>query len=330
MKKLYLIIFVVSALFFVILFFSRFMIAIVPIIAAITIWFASKTSIKLIKTKFTSINAVKEGSVKLHGTITAPDTFITPYFKQECIGYHYKKANLTYDSETGSDYEINAIIDEKFQDLFIADSTGTIKVTSQRFNLSFLPVKTATLHSFEHAVDDVRHTERTLKNGDRISVMGYARKNANDGFEIIEQPNNPVVISNAYFENKSRKSFQVFKYLLPYIVLMYLSVNYFMFFAPIKHWPQHDALVVFGFFGVPILGLIFAVLGKRVTGYPKVFFTVLGGTLLFVSLLTFPLLCLLLITKTAFYTIVCVWLCVFSSTLLGISINHKKLSDLNE
>lgn len=330
MKKLYLIIFALSALLFVILLFSRLMVAIVPIIGAITVWFANKTSIKLIKTTLTPINAVKEGLVKLRGTITAAETFISPYFKQECIGYHYKKANLTYDSETGTEHENNSIIEEEFQDFFITDSTGTIKVASHRFNLSFLPVKTDTVHNIKNRVDDVRHSERTLKNGDVISVMGYAQKKADDSFEIIEQLNYSVVISNADFENNSRKSFKVGKFLLPYIVLMYFSVNYFVFFAPVKHWPQNDVLVVFGFFGVPILGLIFGILGKRGTGYLNISFAVLGGTLLLVSLLTFPLLCLLLMTKTAFYTIVCVWLCVFISMLLGVGINHKKLADLNE
>lgn len=330
MKKLYLIIFALFALLFVILFFSRLMIAIVPIIGAIIVWFASKTSIRLIKTALTPINAIKEGSVKLRGTITAPKTFVTPYFKQECIGYHYKKADVTYDSESGTEHENNATIEEEFQNIFITDSTGTIKVTSQRFNLSFLPVKTDTVHNIKQGVDDVKYSERTLKKGDTISVMGYAQKNSDDSFEIIEQLNNPVVISNVDFENNSRKSFKVFKYLLPYILLMYFSVNYFVFFAPVKHWPQNDALVIFGFFGVPILGLIFGILGKRGTGYLNVSFAVLGGTLLLVSLLTFPLLCLLLMTKTAFYTIVCIWLSVFSSILLGVGTNHKKLADLNE
>ncbi|MFN0254935.1 hypothetical protein [Pedobacter ureilyticus] len=330
MKTLYLIIFGISALLFVALFFSHLMIAIVPIIGAIVVWLVSKTSIKLIKTKFTLIHLLNEGLVKIQGTITAPKTFTTPYFKQECIGYYYKKADLTYDSESGSEYEKDATIEEEFQDFYLTDATGKIKVIAPRFNLAFLPVKTDTVHSIKYAVDDVRHSERILKNGDKISVMGYAKRNAGYSFEIIEQPNNPIVISNADFESKSRKSFQVFKFILPYLILMYLSVNYFVFFAPLHHWKQNDALIVFGFFGVPILGIISAIIGKKETGCLYVFFSVLGGTLLLTSLLTFPLLCLLLISKTAFYTIVCVWLSVFVCTLLGLGINYKKLADLNE
>lgn len=312
------------------LFFSHFIIAIAPIIGAILVWFVSKTSIKLIKTKFTPIHLLNEGLVKIQGTITAPKTFTTPYFKQECIGYYYKKANITYDSESGSEYEKDASIEEEFQDFYLTDGTGKIKVIAPRFNLAFLPVKTDTVHSMKHAVDDIRHSERTLKNGDKISVMGYAKRNAGYNFEIIEQDNSTLVISNTDFESKTQKSFQVFKYLLPYLILMYISVNYFVFFAPVQHWKQHDALIVFGFFGVPILGIILAVIGKRETGFLYVFFSVLGGTLLLTSLLTFPLLCLLLMTKAAFYTVTWVWISVFVCTLLGIGINHKKLADLNE
>lgn len=330
MKTFYLIIFAISALFFVALLFSHFIIAIVPIIGAILVWLVSKTSIKLIKTKFTPIHLLNEGLVKIQGTITAPKTFVTPYFKQECIGYYYKKGNITYDGESGSEYEKDATIEEEFQDFYLTDATGKIKVIAPRFNLAFLPVKTDTVHSIKYAVDDIRHSERTLKNGDTISVMGYAKRSTNYSFEIIEQPNSPLVISNADFESKTQKSFKVLKYLLPYLILMYFSVNYFVFFAPVQHWQQNDALIVFGFFGVPILGIILAVIGKKETDFFHIFFSVLGGTLLLVSLLTFPLLCLLLMTKTAFYTVVCVWLSVFVCTLLGIGINHKKLVEFNE
>lgn len=115
MKKLYLIIFALFALLFVILFFSRLMIAIVPIIGAIIVCFASKNSIRLIKTALTPINAIKEGTAKLRGTFTAPETFVTPYFKQKCIGYHYKKADVTYDCESGTEHESNATIEEEFR-----------------------------------------------------------------------------------------------------------------------------------------------------------------------------------------------------------------------
>ncbi|RZL39545.1 MAG: hypothetical protein EOO96_00350 [Pedobacter sp.] len=331
MKIIYWAIFGISVLLFVALFFSHLIIAIVPILVGVFVWFVSKTSIKLIKTNFTSINKLSEGLVKIRGTISATETFFTPYFKQECIGYHYKKANITYDSESGSEYERDARIEEQFQDFYLADTTGKVKVTALRFNLTFLPAKTDTIHSIKYAVDDIRHTERTLKNGDTISVMGYAQKNSDDGFDIVEKPNNPLVISNSEFENASRKSLKTFKYLMPYILIMYFSVNYFVLLSPVnKNWPQNDALVVFAFFGVPILGIVLGIIGKNQFGFLKVFFSILGGTLFLVSLLTFPILCLLLMTKTAFYTIVCVWLSVFISVLMGIGVNYKKLEDLNE
>jgi len=319
----------ISAVLFVALFFTHLSIAIAPVIAGIFVWNAIKTQIALIKIPFTPIHLLSDGLVKIRGTITAPQTYTTPFFKQECIGYHYKKANITYDSETGSEYERDATTEEVFQDFYLADTTGKVKVTAPRINLNFLPVKTDTLHSIKYAVDDIRHSERTLKNGDTISVMGYAQRNNSFHFEIVEQHDKPLVISTSDFEADSKKSLKIFKNLLPYFVIMYLSVNYFVMFAPVhKNWPQNDALIVFAIFGMPVLGIILAIIGKNRFGFLKILFSILGGTLLIVWLLTFPLLCLLLMIKTAFYTIACVWLSIFFSVLMGICINYKKLIDL--
>lgn len=321
----------ISLLFVVILLSSHLLIAVVPLVAVALVWYATKTPRKLLKTQLTPLHQISEGVVKVQGTVSAPTIFTTPYFKQECIAYHYKKANITYDSETGSENENEVITEEEFQDFYLTNATGKVKVVAEKLNLGFLSAKSDTIHSIKYAVDDVRHTERTLQNGDLINVMAYAKRNAHYEFELVETAKQPLVISNHSFENESRKSFKTFKYILPYAALMYVLVNYFIFFAPVKaHLAQNTAFVLFAFFGAPILGLILAVVGRKAEGFLDAFLSTLGGILLMVTLIAFPLLCLLLMTKTAFYTIVCVWLSVFVCVSLCMGINYKKLVKLNQ
>ena len=333
MKKnvFYVIILGICLLFTIILLFSHLIIPVAPVFVGAMVWYTTKTPIKLLKTQITPLHQVTEGVVKVQGTVSAPAIFTTPYFKQECVAYHYKKANITYDSETGSENENEVSFEEEFQDFYLTNATGKIKVVANKLNVNFLSAKSYTIHSIKYAVNDVRHTERTLKNGDLINVMAYARRNADHELELIETEKQPLVISNNIFENESRKSFKTFKYILPYAVLMYVLVNYFIFFAPVKtHLAQSTAFVLFAFFGAPILGLIFAVVGRKAEDFFGAFLSTLGGVLLIVTLLAFPLLCLLLVTNAAFYTIVCVWLSMFVSVSLCMGINYKKLVKLNE
>lgn len=128
MKILFWAIFGISALLFIALTFSHLIIAIAPLLIGGFVWYVTRTQRKLLKTKFTPIHLLSEGLVKIRGTISASETYTTPYFKQECIGYYYKKANITYDSENGSENERDATIEEQFQDFYIADTTGKVKV----------------------------------------------------------------------------------------------------------------------------------------------------------------------------------------------------------
>jgi len=308
--------------------FSRILVPLFPIIVGLLVLYATKAQRKLIKTVPTPIYLITDGWVKIQGTLSAPKTFETPYFKQECIVYTYEEGNITYDDESGSEYIRNTSRKEEFQDFYLTNATGKIKVILHKLNLALLPAKSDTKHSVKYAVDDIRYTERTLKNGELISVLGYAVKNSNHEFELSEQSNQPLVIATPDIEDKTKKSFKVFKYLMPYFILMYLSVNYFLFFAPVKeHLEKSTAYVLFIFFGMPILGVIFAVIGAKLNGFGKDFFSGLGGICLVVSLLSFPLLCLLFMTETEFYIIKRVWASVFVCTSLAMLINYKKLDE---
>ncbi len=309
--------------------FSRILVPLFPIIVGLLVWYVTKTQRKLINTATKPIYQISEGWIKLQGTVSASKTFETPYFKQECIAYTYRKANISYDSEDNTERENSATVEEEFQDFYLTNTTGKIKVMLNKLNLALLPAKTDTKHSIKYAVDDIRYTERTLKNGELISVLGYAVKNGNHEFELSEQSNQPLVIATPDIEDKTKKSFKVFKYLMPYFILMYLTVNYFLFFAPVKqHLEKSTAFVLFIFFGMPILGVVFAVIGAKLNGFGKDFFSGLGGICLVVSLLSFPLLCLLFMIDTEFYIIKRVWASIFVCTSLAMLINYQKLDEI--
>jgi len=306
--------------------FSRILVPLFPVIAGLLVWYATRAQRKLIKTATTPIYQIAEGWVKIQGTVSASKTFETPYFKQECIAYTYRKANIGYDSEDNTERENSIIIEEEFQDFYLTNATGKIKVILTSLNLALLPAKSDTIHSIKYAVDDIRYTERTLKNGDLISVLGYAIKNRNYHFELNEQGDQPLVIATPDYEDKTKKSFKVFKHLMPYFILMYLAVNYFLLFAPVKHHiGVSTAFVLFIFFGMPILGVVFGVIGSRLSGLVKDLISGIGGICFVVSLLSFPLLCLLFMTKTEFYIIERVWTSILFCTILAFAISYRKI-----
>ena len=175
-------------------------------------------------------------------------------------------------------------------------------------------------------MDDIRYTEKALRNGDLISIFGYAIKNSNYTFELSDHDNQPLVIATPDFENKTKKSFKAFKYMMPYIILMYLAVNYFLFFAPAKQSVEKStAFVLFVFFGMPILGVVFGVIGAKMKGFRKDFISGLAGICIGTSLLSFPLLCLLFMTNTQYYIIERVWASVFVCTTLAFTLKSRKI-----
>lgn len=307
---------------------NRFIVPVFPLIVATFVYFVTKTQRKFIKKKPTAIYELKEGFVKIEGNVSATKTFETPYFKQECIAYKYEEGNITYDDETGSERVNNTIEKEEFQDFYLSNATGKIRVIITKLNLAFLPAKTDTLHSIKYAVDDIRYTERTLKNGDLISVMGYAVRNSFNEFELKEQNNKPLVIGTPDFEDKTRKSFRVFKYLMPYFILMYVGVNYFLF-APIKiHIVESVVFPYFAIFGMPFLAIILALMGNKFEGFAKTFLSFLAGTCFSVLFLSFPLICLFYMIELEFTRIICIWLTILACTILAFAMNYKRLDGI--
>lgn len=310
---------------FTLIFFNHFIVPIFPVIATVFAIYVTKTQRRLLKTKQTPISSLKTGLVKIQGTVEASKIMETPFFKVQCIGYSYEKANISYNDE-GSDYVTSATQSNDFQDFFLVNETGRIKVVSQHLNLSFLPAQVKTIHSIKQNESDIRHTERTLKNGDLINVLGNAVKNNQQQFELRAAPESPLVISTSAIENRTQKGFTAIKHLLPYLLLMYIAVNYFLFFAPVKlQVEKNTAFVLFSFFGMPILAVILGVTSNRTYGFFKSFLANLAGICFGVSILTFPLLCLLFATKTEFYRILCIWASVFFCTTLATIMTYRKL-----
>jgi hypothetical protein len=305
--------------------FNRFIVPVVPVVLAIIVLAVTKTQRKLIGQKQTPIYEITEGVVKITGNISAPKTFETPYFKQQCIAYVYEEGNITYDSESGSEHVKNTRIEEQFQDFYLSNASGKIKVIAPKLNLAFLPVKTDTLHSIKYAVDDSRYTERTLKNGDLASAMGYARKNNYADVELSGNGEQPLIIATPDFEHKAQKSFRVFKLLLPYIILMYVGVNYFLFAPSILHFKENQIFPYFAIFGMAILSVVLALVVKNREGLSKMFWGILASVCFSTLFLSFPLVCLFYIIKLEYSRIFCIWLVVLACNLLAFTINYHKL-----
>ncbi|RZL36495.1 MAG: hypothetical protein EOO96_06880 [Pedobacter sp.] len=107
---------------------------------------------------------------------------------------------------------------------------------------------------------------------------------------------------------------------------MYLAVNYFLFNAPVKqNTEKNEALIYFTFFGMPILGFGFAIMGTRFSGLAKDFASGLGGICFVACLLSFPLLFLLEMTETNYYIIERVWASVLICTSLAFITNYRKI-----
>ena len=104
--------------------------------AAIFVIYFTRTQRKLLKTKEIPIYSITEGLVKIQGTVEAPEILETPFFKEQCICYSYEKANISYDDE-GDEYETSAIQTNKFQDFYLINKTGKIKIITNHLNLSF-------------------------------------------------------------------------------------------------------------------------------------------------------------------------------------------------
>ncbi|RZL31886.1 MAG: hypothetical protein EOO96_15240 [Pedobacter sp.] len=301
-----------------------------PLIVVAIVFFLTKTQRSFINKKPKPVYELTEGLAKIEGTVNAPKIFETPYFKQQCIAYTYEEGYITYDSETGSEHENNTLRKEDFQDFYLRNATGEVKVILTQLNLSFLPAKTDTLRSLKYAVDDIRYTERTLKNGDFISVMGYAVRNSFNEFELREQENKPLVIGTQDFEDKTRKAFRVFKSLMPYLILMYVGVNYFLF-APIKiHIVESEIFPYFSIFGMPILAIILGLIGNRFDGFAKLILTNLGGICFSAFFLSFPLICFFYIIKLEFTRIFCIWATIVICTTLAFAMNYNRLNGVFE
>lgn len=307
---------------FMLFFFNRYIVPVLPVILAVIVYFFTKTQRTLIKKKLTPIYELTEGLVKIEGRASALSVFESPFFKEECIGYSYEQAKIAYDDETGSEYTVSAVQSDKCQDFYLTNSTGKIKVIANRINFSFLQKQVK-------VVGNIKHTERTLKNADVVSVLGNAIKNNKAEFELQKLAENPFVVSNEAIISKQQKAFRAIKFLLPYIVLMYIGVNYFLFFAPIKiQMEKNTAFILFSFFGMPILAVVLGLIGNRMEGFGKLFFSNLAGICFGVTLLTFPLLCLFFTIELEFYRIVCIWITVLVCNTLAFVTNFKRLDGL--
>lgn len=308
---------------FTLVFFNIYIVPILPLVLGVFVYFFTKTERTIIKKKSTPINQLVEGLMKIEGKIVATNHLETPFFKEECIGYNYEKAEIDYDDETGNEYTKSAILKNDFLSFYISDATGKIKINSENLDLSFLPKRTK-------VISKTRHTERSLKNGDEITILGTVVKNSQNEFELQKVSKNPFTASNKIAISKQQKAFRAINFTLPYFILMYIGVNYFLFTPLQIHIKENEIFPYFAIFGIPILAVIFGIIGSRFDGFTNLILSNLAGNLFIVALLTIPLLCLFYIIELEFYRIFCIWLIILVYTSLAFVINYKKLDEIFE
>ncbi|SHE41848.1 hypothetical protein [Pedobacter caeni] len=310
------------------IFLNNFIIPLFPVLVAVLVIYLTRSKRILLKTKETPISNLTGGLVKIQGTVEAPGILESPFFKEQCVGYNYEKGEVHY-YDDGNEQVTISMRKNDFQDFYLMNKTGKIKVIAADLNLSLLPAQIKTIHSLKHTENDIRHTERTLKNGDLIHILGNAIETNHNEFELKALPESPLVISTPAIESHTQKGFRAIRHLLPYIVLIYLAVNYFLFFAPVKvQLGPNKGFIIFSIFGMPVLALIFAAIGSKMHGAFKFFFTSLAGICIIVTLLASPLLCLLHMTKTEFYRMLCIWISIFLCTTIATIMNYNRLDEI--
>ena len=310
------------------LFFAKFLVSIVPLLIGSLVFYTSKKYRALIFSAPQKIREITAGQVLLEGTVIKYDEELTsPYFKEKCLGYVYQQTEYI---STDDGYDTKVLLDETdFKSFKLSTNFESIKVDGKQLDLKQIKPSTYTEHSLKPNVNDIVHSEYLLKNGEQIVLVGTAVKNFNRGYEIAKVGKEPFFVTTRNKIEEQRISFQVLKSLFPWMVIIYIVVNYFLFFAPSRNMPKSDLFAVLVFFGFPIMFIVFWQIGQNGKDWLSQIFQYLAGVCILTSLLTFPLLILFYMIDLDFYRIFYIVISVLSINALGLLFNYKKLLDYN-
>ena len=310
------------------LLFAKFLVPIVPLVIGLLVFYTSNKFRATVFRAPQNIREITAGQVLLEGTVTKYDEELTsPYFKEKCIGYVYHQTEYI---PTEDGYDGKVLLDETdFKSFMLSTQFESIKVDGKELDLKQLKPNNYTEHSLKPDVNDIVHSEYLLKNGDQIVLVGTAVKSFYQGFEIAKAGKEPFFVTTRNKIEEQKISFKVVKSLFAWMLIIYIAVNYFLFFAPSNNMPKSDLFAILAFFGLPILFLVFLLIGQQRKDWFSQIFQYLAGVCILSSLLTFPLLILFYMMELEFYRIFCIVISIISITALGLLFNYKKLTEYN-
>jgi len=309
-------------------FFTKFLVPIIPLIIGGIAYFST---IKLRNATFKApqnVYELNEGQVLLEGTVVALEQEITsPYFKETCVGYLYKEIEYV-PIEDGYKNDVKAELAE-CKNFTLSTNSGSIKINGSEIDLSQLSPTKRNEHSLKPNVNDIGHLEYLLKSNDQVVIIGNALKNIYQRLEISKKDNKPFFVTTRNKIESQKISFQVLKRLVPWMCLLYLVVNYILFFAPTQNMPKSDTFAFIAIFGLPILFIVFWLIGRDKKDWFSQFFQYLASVCIFSSLLSFPLIILFYMMELEFYKIYYIFISILAVVALGIVFNLKKLTEYN-
>ena len=310
------------------LLFAKYLVPLVPIVAGVIIYVSVKSLKATVFSETKNLNVLTEGTVKLEGiAIARAEEILSPYFKETCIGYLYTvEEYVPTDDSVGLELRTHNMDCKSF---VLSTNSGTININANQIDLSKLNSKSEDKHSLKHDEYDFRHTEYTLKNGDEIVIIGDVRKNFLNELEIIKVDQKPFFVTTKNQVEASKIGYQMFWYILPWLVLLYFVVNYFLFFAPTKDLPKSDTFAYITLFGLPILSVVFLALAKDSQSLISKILRYLGTVCILTSLLSFPLMILFYMIELEYYRMLSIELSIVTIVSLMCLLNANKLEKLN-
>lgn len=308
--------------------FAKFLVPIVPVVFGIVAFYGNVKLRKATFGKSNNIYELTEGQVLLEGTVLKLEHELTsPYFKENCIAYLYKEIEY----EPTDDGYYDRVLSTKFEctDFNLSTNTGIVKVKGQQLDIKQLKPRIYTEHSLKPQINDIGHSEYLLKANDKIVLIGTAVKNIYQRFEIAKLNNQPFYVTTRNKIESQKISHQVLLRLLPWMVVLYFVVNYFLFFAPSQNISKSDVFAYLSIFGLPILFVIFWLIGKDKKDFISQVFQYLAGVCILSSLLSFPLTILFYMIELEYYRMHCIFISIVSVTALALLFNYKKLVGYN-
>lgn len=310
------------------LLFAKFLVPIFPLILAIFLLFTKSKFKATIFSKQKKLYELTEGPARLAGkAILSEEELISPFFKEKCIGYLYlEEEYISNDDGYSTDTLAEQTACKNFQ---LETDYGSIHVNANGLTLKNLAKRIKNEHSLKRNVNDLAYIEHLLKNNDEVVLVGTVIKNERGQLEFAKMGTSLFFATTKVKVEEVKMGFDLLARLSPWLVMMYFSVNYFLFFAPRLNIPTYQVFPYVAIFGLPIIFVVLAFATKDKDGFFCKIVQFIAAVCFFTSLLNFPLIILFYSIELEFYRIFCIFLSIAVFTTLALAFNYKHLTEFN-